>query len=97
MCRDIGWRDTDAAVVCRELGLSDEGDLEIIKLNYIILHTISDAVASSEYFFETPAFPFFLNGTRCEGDEEHLSDCFQTSKISDCGKNFAAVVYCVGK
>ena len=56
-----------------------------------------DAIASYEFFYGRHTFPYFLNTTLCSGSEEHLSDCRQSSKRTDCGYTTAAVVYCVGK
>ena len=96
VCRDFSWQHEDARVVCRELGLSPKGTNEQKFIYYHLMYNCTDAVASYEFFYEQHTFPYFLNTTICSGSEEHLIDCKQSSKITECGSATAATVYCVG-
>ena len=68
------WDDNDATVICRQLGLSPYGIINICSFMHEIRILISGsiAVASSVRYSE---YPMRLFGSQCKGIEDRIFDC----------------------
>lgn len=74
---DDQWDNTDASVVCKQLGYSPNGNTTIIntlsRASLIII--ITGAVATTTASFGRGEGPIFMDDTQCTGNETLLIEC----------------------
>lgn len=72
---DAGWGESDAAVVCRQLGYPPEGAIAV----------------KTGYFSLTSAGNVLISGVDCEGTEENLLGCDFMEQPFECGSGSGGV------
>ena len=80
---DDGWDDTDAGVVCRQLGFGSSG---------IAIRAAGAAITSSGYDY----LPTILDGVTCTGSETTLASCahYGVNITKNCKHSGVARVNC---
>ena len=102
---DTSWDSSDAAVVCRQLGYLQEGNVTIN--NYIYLSMFkannflsqmfkTDAVAFNNAHFGTGTGSVHLTSVGCVGTETGLLSCSYSTSTSACSHLEDAGVRCQG-
>ena len=83
---DDSWGNTDATVVCRQLGFSTIGSglYEVLLLLYfsLIMLLSTDAVAFSRAHFGAGTVTIYLDDVGCTGSETNLIDCSRSSTVT---------------
>ena len=75
---DSGWSDSDAEVVCRELGYSIISMSICSHLVYTVL-TIGGSLALTGSHYGKPNKTIHVGNVRCYGNEENLRQCSKTT------------------
>ena len=95
---DASWDDTDAEVVCSQMGYSGRGKrttvLQLNKFNNNLINTGS--VSRRSAYFDEGFGPVQFTGFQCNGTETRLQDCTYTRQNS-CTHSSDAGVTCVGR
>lgn len=93
VCNDY-WDDSDASVVCRQVGFSGEG----ININIKEIETASiGAIAQTRYYYYLSNFPVHITDLNCNGTEESVLDCsHNTITQHSCQRYSTAYVQCPG-
>ena len=92
---DQSWDDTDAGVVCSQIGYSARG--KVLFLNFIHqLIIIVGSVARRSAYFDEGFGPVQFTSFQCNGTETRLRDCPYTTQNS-CTHSADAGVTCVGE
>ena len=99
---DDSWGNTDAAVVCRQLGYSTQGQIfpMHIECGHILLTTTvvsTGSVAFRSAHFGPGTGPIYLDNVRCRGSESNLTNCPHSPSVScNYGHSKDAGVRCQG-
>ena len=94
---DNSWNDTEASVVCRQLGFSRFRKFllslySISSLNNIVFFP-SDFLALGDAYYGEGSGPVYIDTIDCRGNESNLTDCTYTTS-STCSHSQDAGVQC---
>jgi hypothetical protein len=78
VCGDESWDNNDAAVLCREFKLDNNGSQLSIRNSFPLLDSL----------------PFVMEGVSCIGAEESIKDCSYSLSDGDCPSGLVAGVQC---
>ena len=98
---DDSWDNSDATVVCQQLGYSDQGQKHAFKYLYNVVYCCTllstDAVAFGSAHFGAGTGTIYLDGVSCTGSETNLIDCSRSPSITcSLGHSEDAGVRCQG-
>ena len=82
ICGDYyNWDNNDAKVVCRQLGLPDDGAQALYYSNY-------------DYYFNVNEEPLVFGDVYCTGNEAYISDCPNSGMfVQNCGYSYYYYTY----
>ena len=88
---DDDWDDTDAAVVCRQLGYTGTCS------SLIPFKPLIESTARGSAYFGRGEGPIYLDNVGCTGTETRLSQCsYNGVGIHNCGHHQDSGVICLG-
>ena len=99
MITENGWGDNDAAVVCRQLGYSGEGNNDVILIVNMYMSNMKHvgALAYAGSRFGKPSnMTIQASDVTCEGHERALSECSLTNFQLEAGKMMMSQVEVAG-
>ena len=96
---DDGWDNSDASVVCSQMGFSRYGmsaTISFSRFKHILFFFVAGAIAIDSSAFPGSTLTPFVSSVSCIGDESNLFSCPLSSSAKLCDGEAKAGVACQG-